>query len=489
MTHPSLLFASYQAEISFDLNISIITLPGIGVAGKLVVAQISEELVILMVGIIGHEEPLLTLVNWSEIKIEVQASTRSVTMSLINWTASGTLLRTNAGIQNSHPSVLLRLAFDEQAAFWAFAYLMVKPSSAAFARDLAFSLENQHHIAKMFEFFKDDHGQEFPVGEATIGVAENDAPPEYDGASSFDRARLNKGGKSDKERDDIEKKSTSIRPSSSNPTMPRATKPKKRIRFNYLFLRNNAKIAGMKNGKAMPKYIESRLRTSLFYQVARQFLDVDFEQRTLRITPHGRVILQQILHEVRKNETRRAHIQVIFSALQKKIGPLITNAHPGWHQQPTSSRQGEQCSLHSPAMVGPETQLTICGAELILGYMGARTPGNTRLGSQTSSTDEARKGGGNSSFSMSELHWDLSDWTITCSRPGTITNSHRRSICDRSSDANASYGGCLMKVATVSCQSNIDMLQRGIQLRPEVDKRGEARGGQNYGVKGAGGTE
>lgn len=53
------------------------------------VAQISEELgvfrtglvpetlqsitVILMAGIIGHEEPLLSLVDWSKIKIEVEA--------------------------------------------------------------------------------------------------------------------------------------------------------------------------------------------------------------------------------------------------------------------------------------------------------------------------------------------------------------------------------------------------------------------------------
>ncbi|KAJ6616067.1 hypothetical protein B0H10DRAFT_2038712 [Mycena sp. CBHHK59/15] len=183
MPLPSLLFASFRAEISFDLSISGITLPGIGVPAKLVVAQISEELVILMAGIIGHGEPLLTLMDWSETKIEVDANTRSVIMRFVNWTASGTLLRTSSGIQNCQPLVFVRLAFEDQAAFWAFAYLMVKPSSAALKRELAaFSGENQQHITSMFEFFKSDVGQEFPTGEASSGeVAENDAPPEYDG--------------------------------------------------------------------------------------------------------------------------------------------------------------------------------------------------------------------------------------------------------------------------------------------------------------------
>ncbi|KAJ7123028.1 hypothetical protein C8R44DRAFT_876216 [Mycena epipterygia] len=179
MVPPSLLFASYRAEISFDLNISSITLPGIAIAGKLVVAQISEELVILMVGIIGHEEPLLSLVDWSEMKIEVEASTRSVMMSFVNWTASGTLLRTSTGIQNCQTSVFLRIALEDQAAFWAFAYLMVKPSSA-FVHELAFSLENQQHITRMFEFFTNDHGQEFPGGEGASDMAENQDPPGYD---------------------------------------------------------------------------------------------------------------------------------------------------------------------------------------------------------------------------------------------------------------------------------------------------------------------
>jgi hypothetical protein len=69
---------------------------------------------------------------------------------------------------------------------------MVKPS-AAFTREVTFSLENQQHITMMFDYFKNDLGQEFPAGEATVGVTGNDAPPEmvgndappeYDGESS-----------------------------------------------------------------------------------------------------------------------------------------------------------------------------------------------------------------------------------------------------------------------------------------------------------------
>ncbi|KAJ7145956.1 hypothetical protein C8R44DRAFT_723817 [Mycena epipterygia] len=170
MVPPSLLFASYWAEISFDLNISSVTLPGIAIAGKLVVAQISEELVILMAGIIGHEEPLLSLMDWSKIKIEVEAA--------------GTVEHPQRySMQNCQPSVFLRIALEDQAAFWAFAYLMVKPSYT-FARELVFSLENQQHITEMFEFFKNDHGQEFPGGEGTINVVENQDLPGYDAIST-----------------------------------------------------------------------------------------------------------------------------------------------------------------------------------------------------------------------------------------------------------------------------------------------------------------
>jgi hypothetical protein len=85
-------------------------------------------------------------------------------------------------MQNCQPSVFLRIALEDQAAFWAFAYLMVKPSYT-FAQELVFSLENQQHITAMFEFFKNDHGPEFPGGEGTSDVAENQDPPGYDGES------------------------------------------------------------------------------------------------------------------------------------------------------------------------------------------------------------------------------------------------------------------------------------------------------------------
>jgi hypothetical protein len=102
-------------------------------------------------------------------------------MSFLHWTSSGTLLPTRVAIQNCQTSVCLRFVFEDQAAFWAFAYLLVKPPSAAFTQELAFSLENQHHITKMYDFFKNDHGQEVPGGGEVADTAEIEAPPEYDG--------------------------------------------------------------------------------------------------------------------------------------------------------------------------------------------------------------------------------------------------------------------------------------------------------------------
>ncbi|KAJ7736354.1 hypothetical protein DFH07DRAFT_779700 [Mycena maculata] len=163
MPPPSLLFASFKVEISFDLIISSVTLPGIAVPGKVVVAQISEELV-------------------SYSNRELLENTRSVIMRFVNCYASGTLLRMSAGMQNCQPSVFLRLAFEDQAAFWAFAYLTAKPTTIAPKRELTFSLENQHHVTSMFEFFKTDAGQEFTPGLEGAGSAEgpeSDAPPEY----------------------------------------------------------------------------------------------------------------------------------------------------------------------------------------------------------------------------------------------------------------------------------------------------------------------
>ncbi|KAJ7226484.1 hypothetical protein B0H12DRAFT_1077782 [Mycena haematopus] len=125
MEFPSLLLSTYGAEISFDLNISTITMPGVAVAGKLVIVQISKELIVLMVGVIGHKKPLFCLADWSTTKTEVEA-VRFFRVS----SGSQHAERVNGGIvQSCQPGVKLRIVLANQAAFWALAYLILKSSS------------------------------------------------------------------------------------------------------------------------------------------------------------------------------------------------------------------------------------------------------------------------------------------------------------------------------------------------------------------------
>ncbi|KAJ7226480.1 hypothetical protein B0H12DRAFT_1077778 [Mycena haematopus] len=131
-----------SAEISFDLNVSTITMPGVAVAGKLVIVQISKELIVLMVGVIGHKKPLFCFADWSTTKTEVEAV-------------------------SCQPRVKLRIVLANQAAFWALAYLTLRSSSTV-ARPTVFSFDAQDHahVMGMLEFFEADAGREFCTGDA-----------------------------------------------------------------------------------------------------------------------------------------------------------------------------------------------------------------------------------------------------------------------------------------------------------------------------------
>ncbi|KAF8217256.1 hypothetical protein K438DRAFT_1954097 [Mycena galopus ATCC 62051] len=180
MEYPSLLFSSYQAEISFDLNMSRITMPGVAVAGKLVVAQISKEIVVLMVGLLGHPEPLFSLADWSATKTEVDAGTRSLIIHLVDCSPAGSLFQVNAGIvQSCQPAVKLRVVFDNQATFLALAYLTLKSSSTV-ARPTVLSFCPQDHVQvkRMLEFFRRDAGPEFWTGNGAPDAADVN-PPDY----------------------------------------------------------------------------------------------------------------------------------------------------------------------------------------------------------------------------------------------------------------------------------------------------------------------
>ncbi|KAJ7177710.1 hypothetical protein C8R46DRAFT_1029312 [Mycena filopes] len=180
MEPPSLLFASYHAQVSFDLRMSDIVLPGIAVPGKLLVAQVKKGLVVFFGGIIGHPEPLFSSADWGAIKTEVDAKTHSIIMDLVDCTPSGPLFRIDeAGtVKESQPGVRLRIVLDESAAFWALAYLSAK----ATPRPAPLFLSAAEHtcITQMLDFFKDDEGNEFwGDGGPAAAQVEDLAPPGY----------------------------------------------------------------------------------------------------------------------------------------------------------------------------------------------------------------------------------------------------------------------------------------------------------------------
>ncbi|KAJ7033288.1 hypothetical protein C8F04DRAFT_1184269 [Mycena alexandri] len=168
-------------ELSFDLRMSTIVLPGIGVPGKLLVAQISPGLVVFLCGIIGHQEPLFSCADWSVIETEVEPKTRSIVMNLADATAPGPLFRMDdtGAVKVAHPAVGLRIVLENQAAFWALAYLTAKALPRA--APLVFCAAEHNHITALLDFFKNDEGQEFLGDEGRPPGAPVDdlAPPGY----------------------------------------------------------------------------------------------------------------------------------------------------------------------------------------------------------------------------------------------------------------------------------------------------------------------
>ncbi|KAJ7188208.1 hypothetical protein C8R46DRAFT_1205392 [Mycena filopes] len=180
MDSPSLLFASYHAQVSFDLRMSAIVLPGIAVPGKLLVAQVKKGLVVFLGGIIGYPDPLFSSADWGAIKTEVDAKTHSIIMDLADCTPSGPLFRIDeAGtVKDCQPGVRLRIVLEEPAAFWALAYLSAKATPRA--APLFLSAAEHNCVKEMLDFFKKDEGNEF-WGDGRPPATEVDdlAPPGY----------------------------------------------------------------------------------------------------------------------------------------------------------------------------------------------------------------------------------------------------------------------------------------------------------------------
>ncbi|KAJ7209960.1 hypothetical protein B0H12DRAFT_1079755 [Mycena haematopus] len=161
MEFPSLLLSTYGAEISFDLNISTITMPGVAVAGKLVIVQISKELIVLMVGVIGHKKPLFCLADWSTTKTEVEAVSQ--------WRYCSKLpARGQAADSSSESGGFLGSGLSH------FEVVINCGTSDGFS----FDAQYHDHVMGMFEFFEADAGREVCTGD---GVCEpsDDHPPGY----------------------------------------------------------------------------------------------------------------------------------------------------------------------------------------------------------------------------------------------------------------------------------------------------------------------
>ncbi|KAJ7694289.1 hypothetical protein B0H16DRAFT_1485751 [Mycena metata] len=176
-----LLFASYETDISFDFMALNLTMPGISVPGKLLLAKISDNLVILMLGIIGHERPIFSIADMKKMVNQIDATTQSLTIHFVDFTSSGTLTGSATGIlQAFHPAIHLRIAFHNQTAFWAFSFLisqMAAPDGVITAQGITAS--DHENIERVVDFFGNDEGPEIAMGRPVFVVDVN-APPEYE---------------------------------------------------------------------------------------------------------------------------------------------------------------------------------------------------------------------------------------------------------------------------------------------------------------------
>ncbi|KAJ6593735.1 hypothetical protein B0H19DRAFT_1056214 [Mycena capillaripes] len=128
MAPPELLFSSYRAEASVDICLQQHHISGIGIPAKVVVAQVAENLglkplallIVLMVGFLGHEQPLLSLADWSGVGFTMDAASRSVVLHLAGIRPTGTLAHFTGGSDDC--SFIVQIVMETQAAFWALAF-------------------------------------------------------------------------------------------------------------------------------------------------------------------------------------------------------------------------------------------------------------------------------------------------------------------------------------------------------------------------------
>ncbi|KAJ7148291.1 hypothetical protein C8R46DRAFT_1044840 [Mycena filopes] len=102
-------------------------------------------------------------------------------MHFIDFKPSATLFETGPGmLQICHPSIFMRISFNNQAAFWAFSFLITQMPARGVA-SAQLSVVDHQNILRVLDFFKGDQGPEIVMGEALVAAADGDpnAPPDY----------------------------------------------------------------------------------------------------------------------------------------------------------------------------------------------------------------------------------------------------------------------------------------------------------------------
>ncbi|KAJ6593046.1 hypothetical protein B0H19DRAFT_1245855 [Mycena capillaripes] len=141
----ALLFSSYRAEVSVDIQLQLYKILGIGIPAKVLVAQITDNLVVLMVGFLGHELPLFSFADWSGVGFTM----------------------------DTFCSLVVRIVLETQAAFWGLAYRLAQPLADPVAIATAI-WANQPLIQMLLDSFRADDGSEH-FGGARV----DEAPPGY----------------------------------------------------------------------------------------------------------------------------------------------------------------------------------------------------------------------------------------------------------------------------------------------------------------------
>ncbi|KAJ7440106.1 hypothetical protein B0H11DRAFT_1933993 [Mycena galericulata] len=161
-----LLFSSYHAEVSIGCNLPNQIHPASGIAGKVKLSSWSA-LLVLKNPLSPSSSGVLTCTLYepflpkSQSFVDPRQTIRTVVLHFCDINPVGTLEHIIGATEPC--SLRVRVVLPDPTAFWAFAYLMVKP--LANAEDIATDVRaNGRFITQMLHYFKADQGQEYFEG-------------------------------------------------------------------------------------------------------------------------------------------------------------------------------------------------------------------------------------------------------------------------------------------------------------------------------------